>query len=985
MNYALKSIALGFATLAMTSLSFAQNTRDAIQSYLLNKKSDLHLTDADLINWRISDEHSSADGQLHFVYVNQTIEGLDIYNAISTFVISNNEVHLTGNRFVRDAESKLIEAKAQLSEHDIFSKACEKLGLETPASYDFTKGANSFVVLASELSDEMIKGDRMLAADKDGKIHEVWNVNIYENSHEHWWNARFDVSTGELVSKNDWVVSCSFDGANFGNASRELRKQNEATVMMPAPPPGTDTYNVFQLPLESPNHGARSLAVGPFDPTSSPYGWHDDNGVAGEEYTITRGNNVYAYEDANDNNNPGFSPDGGSSLVFDYPLDQTLPANQYWPAAITNLFYMNNMMHDIWYHYGFDEASGNFQENNYGNGGTGGDYVQAEAQDGGGTNNANFATPQDGSRPRMQMYMWGGQFINGTDPVVINSPASVAGGYDAPEANFGPGLPATPITEDLVLVDDGTGDATDACDAIINGAALNGKIAVIRRGSCPFVDKVQAAQDEGAVAVIMVNNVAGAPINMGGTSGSITIPSVMLSQADGEAIILEMASGTVNGTLVASAGTVINGRDGDFDNGIIAHEYGHGISTRLTGGASNSGCLGNAEQMGEGWSDWFGLMLTIEPGDQGEDVRGIGTFASNQPTTGTGIRPAPYSTDFAVNDYTYEATNNTSGISQPHGIGFVWCTMLWDLAWALIEQEGYDSDLYTGTGGNNIAMNLVTHALKLQPCGPGFVDGRDAILAADQQLYGGQYECLIWRVFAKRGLGLSADQGDPDNREDQVEAFDTPAIFNTNDEAATVCQSYTWALNGQTYTQSGIYTHPSPSTALCDTNATLNLTVIPISSNVFQLTSSSAQAAQWGATYQWLDCDNNFAPIAGFDGQTAYFTENGTYAVEVQINGCIDTSDCIVMDEVVGLIETDFTGTVMAFPNPTTGKVTIQLGADAVDATYKIYDLNGRIVGEGDIKETTEFDVVINGAPGAYIIEIDANDQRRARFNILKQ
>jgi extracellular elastinolytic metalloproteinase len=75
--------------------------------------------------------------------------------------------------------------------------------------------------------------------------------------------------------------------------------------------------------------------------------------------------------------------------------------------------------------------------------------------------------------------------------------------------------------------------------------------------------------------------------------------------------------------------------------------------------------------------------------------------------TGGGIRPAPYSTDLAVNNFTYAATNNTNAISQPHGIGFVWCTMLWDLTWALVDQYGYDSDIFNGTGGNNMAMHLV--------------------------------------------------------------------------------------------------------------------------------------------------------------------------------------------------------------------------------------------------------------------------------------
>ena len=73
---------------------------------------------------------------------------------------------------------------------------------------------------------------------------------------------------------------------------------------------------------------------------------------------------------------------------------------------MTNLFYWVNILHDLYYHYGFDEKSGNFQENNYGRGGAQNDSVQAEAQDGGGVNNANFATPPDGQRPRMQLYLW---------------------------------------------------------------------------------------------------------------------------------------------------------------------------------------------------------------------------------------------------------------------------------------------------------------------------------------------------------------------------------------------------------------------------------------------------------------------------------------------------------------------------------------------------------------------------------------------------
>jgi extracellular elastinolytic metalloproteinase len=76
-------------------------------------------------------------------------------------------------------------------------------------------------------------------------------------------------------------------------------------------------------------------------------------------------------------------------------------------VAVQNLFYLNNVIHDRLYAAGFNEAAGNFQENNFGLGGnSGSDSVNAEAQDGGGTDNANFATPRDGRNPRMQMYLW---------------------------------------------------------------------------------------------------------------------------------------------------------------------------------------------------------------------------------------------------------------------------------------------------------------------------------------------------------------------------------------------------------------------------------------------------------------------------------------------------------------------------------------------------------------------------------------------------
>jgi hypothetical protein len=128
---------------------------------------------------------------------------------------------------------------------------------------------------------------------------------------------------------------------------------------------------------------------------------------------------------------------------------------------------------------------------------------------------------------------------------------------------------------------------------------------------------------------------------MSGTDATITIPSVLISNTEGEYIKSQLsANTTVNVTLKNDPASSIT-PDGSFDNGIVVHEYGHGISNRLTG--TGAGCLNSSadkEQMGEGWSDFFALMLTNKAGDNASVPRGIGTYAVGQGISGGGIRPA---------------------------------------------------------------------------------------------------------------------------------------------------------------------------------------------------------------------------------------------------------------------------------------------------------------------------------------------------------
>jgi hypothetical protein len=133
----------------------------------------------------------------------------------------------------------------------------------------------------------------------------------------------------------------------------------------------------------------------------------------------------------------------------------------------------------------------------------------------------------------------------------------------------------------------------------------------------------------------------------------------------------------------------------------------------------------------------------------------------------------------AVNPSTYQTVIDDAGgsLSIPHGVGYVWATMLWEMYGNLVDVHGFSGDIYadSSAGGNNLALQLVIDGLKFQPCSPGFVQGRNAILQADQALTGGDNQCLIWAAFAKRGLGVSAKQGSANKANDGTAAFDVPA------------------------------------------------------------------------------------------------------------------------------------------------------------------------------------------------------------------
>jgi extracellular elastinolytic metalloproteinase len=802
-----------FCSFTVQTFAQAKNTDPSViaLNYLKENAKNWQLSKTDISEATVQQVYKTDHNGVTHVWLIQRRDGIEVFNGlVNVNILPSGEVVFAGNRFVSNLTTN--SAQPTISAADAIAAIATHLGMTSPQNLQPIASPNKmqFTFAPSGIAfQDMHAKLRYQPIGNDGIARLAWDVDMDAVNGNDYWNIRVDALTGAILDKSSWTVHCKFDHsesehtANCGKETTEkalgiplsktpLFAQNIAEKtekITPSPiemskvaPTAVENlladegkYRVVPIPFESPTHGAFSLVQNATDSLPSPFGWHDTTGTVGADLTITRGNNVHSFLDLrNYNRSIGDEPDGGANLTFDFPYDAQGQSDTQRNVAVTNLFYLNNILHDVTYRYGFDEQSGNFQYNNYGRGGRGRDFVNANAQDAIGlpepaVNNANMATPVDGISGRMQMYVWARP---ATQLLRITAPRAISGLYTTGISLFGKRVSTTPISANIVQFLDTTAMPMQGCKS--STVDLTGKIALIDKGGCGFARKALNAQDSGAVACIICNTLTTLMPVINDTfpdiANAVKIPVITLNSSDcakirggtsgWQAVIQRTAAQDVGADLI----------DGDFDNGIIAHEFGHGVSNRLTGGPANSSCLGLGEQMGEGWSDFLGLILTAKPGDRATKKRGIGTFAQRQDTSGAGIRRYPYSTDRLINPHTY----NNIFLSQasPHPIGEIWASTIWDLYWAMVDKYGWDANVYNTKSGNGKAIQLVFDGMKMQVCNPGFIDGRNAILAADRANYNGENQCLIWDIFAKRGIGYSASGGRGTSGTDNDEAFD---------------------------------------------------------------------------------------------------------------------------------------------------------------------------------------------------------------------
>lgn len=196
-----------------------------------------------------------------------------------------------------------------------------------------------------------------------------------------------------------------------------------------------------------------------------------------------------------------------------------------------------------------------------------------------------------------------------------------------------------------------------------------------------------------------------------------------------------------------------------------------------------------------------------------------------------------------------------------------------------------------------------------------------------------------------------------------IVASDTMNLVDTS------CNSYTY--NGQAYDSSGIYTIVLTNTVGCDSLITLDLTVYPVDLTI-TINGTTLESNELNASYQWVNCDSNFAPIVGATSQQFTPIQSGNYAVEIRKNTCVLRSNCYNVNVLSQTSKTSHGVDVKLFPNPTMGKVTLDLGVIYEQATIQIWSTSGQMLQEINSQEQQKVQLDISQYPSAvYFIAVN--------------
>ncbi|MCU1328601.1 MAG: peptidase fungalysin [Bryobacterales bacterium] len=319
-----------------------------------------------------------------------------------------------------------------------------------------------------------------------------------------------------------------------------------------------------------------------------------------------------------------------------------------------------------------------------------------------------------------------------------------ANGDERPDTTVTPGLRNARAAASAGVFDFPFGDATTSSDPRNYAASSVLNIFYfLNRAHDYFYD---LGFDEGA------GNFQTDNFGKGGKGGDAVVGLAQSSSSTNNASFTPTPEGTPGrarfGIFTRGTTSRLDDRDAAYDGQIVIHEYTHGVSNRLVGNLTSTSCLARIQSgaMGEGWSDYFAASFFNNPV--------MGAYIDANPVRG--IRRQSYENY----TFTYEDIGNDG--YEVHDDGEIWAGTLWDVRKTL---------------GQATADRLIMAGLKATPCNPSMTDARDGILGADQATNGGANRAAIWTVFARHGMGFSANGVEGSDFSGHVydAAFDKPA------------------------------------------------------------------------------------------------------------------------------------------------------------------------------------------------------------------
>jgi len=753
-----------------------QQRIDALNSYFNQTaiKHGANKTSISSSNNKMTQLHDTGRGAIIGKY-QQTIDGIEVFGRNIAVMINQKNEFIASSGYFAHSKSK-PSSIYQLQPSQAIAKAFNSDSKQAVNPY--TISLNETVKSYRSVSSKVSAGNTLIGT--NSRVKKVY----YPIDSQKIVPAYYvELETSIIGERSGTLYSYVIDG----QSGKVLFKNNLTNDV-------ATTYKVFVeptnfIPFDGP-HGD--------DLTPHPTGNLDDTPPVGEDFvlqntvtldnaglstndpwligadTTTSGNNVDAYADISGQD--GFddvdvrpSMSAANAFEYDFATYGDGLVGDAQKHAVVSLFYVNNFLHDWFYDNGFDEIAGNAQLSNLGRGGQEGDPLKVEAQDFSGLNNANMSTPADGSSPRMQMYVWD---FKSTTRITIDGDSEI----ETAAASFGPR--DFDVTGILTLVDDGVNTTGDGCEPVTQD--LTGLIAIIdsvrvdSQYLCDFTVQVKNVQDAGAIGAIIAGPFSIGVFEPYGEDNTIVIPSMMVTIPKGDEIKSALLA---DDTLQSNLFNQVLWLDGTLDNGIVAHEWAHYLTNRLVG---NSNGLSNNQgrSMGEGWSDFVALLLSVKESDSllagNENFQGVYSSTTFIGNAYYGIRRAPYSTDMNKNALTFKYIEkgvpievshplnfgqDGSNNSQVHRSGEIWANALWEVYAGLLNKPSY-----TFEQAQQVMKDYLIASLKLTPNRPTFLEARDAMLAAALANNAEDFD-IVRTAFTKRGMGANAVAPDRSSEE----------------------------------------------------------------------------------------------------------------------------------------------------------------------------------------------------------------------------